>query len=180
MPLGCHLNGWMACNCLNMWFSYILTCSPSPISGPFFYVLVTQNCSVISLERFHCFKTSLSCLGISAWHVCSGNVLFINTLTFGCIYISPMLLWCIISDIRCSGGCGKLGNNMGWPSPPPLSSDQASGFLPSIYKGTLFSPSFQSVKWLVSSVLDATGYLFRPWRVPLLLFLPNSPLISSF
>src|ERR1700689_2030111 len=40
---------------------------------------MTQNCSVISLERFHCFKTSLSCLGISAWHVCSGNVLFINT-----------------------------------------------------------------------------------------------------
>jgi len=65
------------------------------------------------LWQGHCFKTLLSCLGISAWHVCSGNVLFINTdpvllLLTAFIHISPMLLWCIISDIKCSGGCVKL------------------------------------------------------------------------
>jgi hypothetical protein len=41
---------------------------------------------------------------------------------------------------------------MGGPSPPPLQ-NQASGFLPPIYKGTLFCPSFWSVKHPVSSVI---------------------------
>ena len=60
---------------------------------------------------------------------------------------------------------------MGGSSPPPLLSDQASGFLPSIYKGTLFSlpSSFWIVKQLVSSVLDATGYLFNHGEYPPLL-----------
>jgi len=80
MSLRFHSNGWMACNCLDIWFSYNLTCSPSsPIYGPFYHVLVTQNCSVVSFARIHCFRTSLNCLGISVCHVCSGDVLFINT-----------------------------------------------------------------------------------------------------
>ena len=49
---------------------------------------------------------------------------------------------------------------MGGSSPPPLLSDQASGFLPS---------SFWIVKQLVSSVLDATGYLFNHGEYPPLL-----------
>ena len=133
-------------------------------------VSLLQN--IIKLSWYQC----LACL---FWQ-CTFHQHWPSPLTFGCIHISPMLLWCIISDIKCSGGCGKLGNDMGGPS-PPLLSDQASGFLPSIYKGTLFPPSFWSVKQLVSSILDATEYLFKPRGVsPLLLFLPNSLLISSF
>ena len=176
MPLGCHLSGWMACNCLNMWFSYILTWFSF-----FINIWVVLLCSgdtklfhdiagkvplllnIIKLPWYQC----LACL---FWQ-CTFHQHWPSPLTFGCIHIFPRLLWCIISDMKCCGAHGKLGNNMGGSSPPPLLSDQASGFLPSIYKGTLFSlpSSFWIVKQLVSSVLDATGYLFNHGEYPPLL-----------
>ena len=142
MPLGCPLSSWIACNCLNMWFSYGSPCSPcSSIYGLFSHVLVIQNCSMASMKRFHCISTAFNCFEVSVWHVCSGNVLFINTdrpLNFGCIHISPTLMWCLIAGIKCSRrSFGKLGNNIGGPFPPPPLQNWASGFFSPIYKGTL-------------------------------------------
>jgi len=48
-------------------------------------------------------------------------------------------------------------------------------------KAHYFFPFFWSVTQLVSSVLDATGYLFKPWGVPSLhFFLPNKVIDRLF
>ena len=110
------------------------------------------------------------CLVCLFWQ-CTFHQHWPNPLNLGCIHISPTLLWCLIAGIKCSGAFGKLANNMGGPSPPPPSQNQASGFLPPIYKGTLFCPSW------VSNILYQVFWMPQD---TLLLFLPNSLLISSF
>jgi len=53
-----------------------------------------------------------------------------------------------MAGIKCSRSFGKLGNNMGGPSPPLQ--NQASGFLPPIYKGTLlFALLFLHTHWVI-------------------------------
>ena len=58
------------------------------------------------------------CLACLFWQ-CTFHQHWPSPLNLGCIHISPTLLWCLIAGIKCSGGFGKLVNNMGGPSPPP-------------------------------------------------------------